>query len=48
MNNTRKRIIITAAAMVTVLIFFSLQGAAVMAFELTGTAARLIPALVLS
>lgn len=33
--------------MVTVLIFFSLQGAAVVALKLTGTAARLIPALVL-
>ena len=33
--------------MVCVLIFFSLQGAAVVALNLTGTAARLIPALVL-
>ena len=47
MNNIRKRVITTIAAMVTVLIFFSLQGAAVVALKLTGTAARLIPALVL-
>ena len=33
--------------MVTVLIFFSLQGVAVVALKLTGTAAKLIPALVL-
>ena len=47
MNTTRRKIIITIAAMVCVLIFFSLQGAAVVALNLTGTAARLIPALVL-
>lgn len=47
MNKTRNKVAITIAAMVTVLIFFSLQGTAVYVFQLTGTAARLIPALVL-
>lgn len=46
MKTTKKRIIITIAAMVIVLIFFTLQGAVVIAFNLTGTAARLFPALV--
>ncbi|MGN0639213.1 MAG: CPBP family intramembrane glutamic endopeptidase [Huintestinicola sp.] len=47
MDNTRNKITITIMAMITVLIFFSIQGTAVFIFRLTGAAARLIPALVL-
>lgn len=47
MDNTRNKITISIMAMVTVLVFFSIQGMAVFLFRLTGTAARLIPALVL-
>lgn len=38
---------VSAAAMITVLLFFFAQGAAIIAFELEGAMARLIPALIL-
>lgn len=48
MDKTQNKITITIMAMITVLIFFSLQGTVVFLFRLTGAGARLIPALVLS
>ena len=44
---TRSKVITTIIAMITVLIFFSMQGTVVYIFQLTGAAARVIPALIL-
>ena len=44
---TQSKVITTIIAMITVLIFFSMQGTVVYIFQLTGAAARVIPALIL-
>ena len=40
------KVVATIIAMVTVLIFFTIQGMSVVIFELSGAAARFIPALI--
>ena len=40
------KVVTTIIAMITVLIFFTIQGMSVVIFELSGAAARFIPALV--
>lgn len=46
MDELRKKITVTAIAMITVLVFFSIQGMTVFLFGLTGAAARAVPAIV--